>query len=138
MKCRQTTFGPWSTAIHSGGGMPLGLFWKARMAGLAAVAGGGERPRKCTICALILAGLLVGIVPTMRAEGLRQVADVEAGVSFNDDAPNLSGSSGEPEMPKEKAAMPEGVERAVRYLVNLQSPDGSFVQKDTQNTYATG
>jgi hypothetical protein len=146
-------FGPWSTAIDSGGEMRLSRFWKRRLMSLAAIS---ERPAAIGGggLGLIVAGFLIALIPTLRAQGPAASAIPPAAAApdsvrdnaqpidarLNDDqAKDAQPASAKPA--GETAAdrqQPDEVVRAVNYLSGLQQGDGAFRTGGADSQFVVG
>jgi hypothetical protein len=65
MKKSRSTFGPWSTALHSDVGEHLNTFWRRRLVSLPAVAASPQRLSYQIVSALVLVAVFVAAVPTL-------------------------------------------------------------------------
>lgn len=147
-------FGPWSTAIDSGGEMRLSRFWKRRLLSLTALSESPAAIGGRSLCALIVAGFVVALVPTLYGEV--PVATVEsrpavapaavrdevqsAGARSNDDP--LKDAEPNSAKPDDATAadkrQPDEVVRSRKYLAGLQHEDGAFRAGEGSGTYVVG
>ena len=69
----KTSFGPWTTAIHSGANAQLSTFWKRRLALLHLTSQSNSAAGRSTIATLTVVALVVVMLPTL--SGVRAIAD---------------------------------------------------------------
>ena len=91
----KTSFGPWTTAIHSSGNIKLSTFWKRRLALLRLTSQSSSAAGRSTILTLTVVALVVVMLPTL--SGVRAIADYDQSPAEAQDQPQQAKSLAAPD-----------------------------------------